>query len=65
MSLSMMIWAPGRAIRYNLFYAEKAQKRISTSIPGAKNNNENKPNRFLKPVRFKTGAGQPFIKIRN
>jgi hypothetical protein len=46
MSLSMMIWALKRAIRYNLFYAEKAQKRISTSIPSAKDNNKNKPNRF-------------------
>jgi hypothetical protein len=28
-------WALERAIRYNLFCAERAQKRISTSIPSA------------------------------
>jgi hypothetical protein len=41
MSLRMMIWALERAIRYNLFCAEKAQKRISTSIPSAKTTKTN------------------------
>ena len=52
--IKMMIWAFGRAFRYNLFAIEA--KRIFTSIPNAKPDKCQKPFVFYLPIQTNVSA---------